>query len=54
MSTSLSEYSKDTKISESAKAKYEEKIKNLESKLLKAQEGNIDHTSAMLELTQDN
>ena len=42
---------KDFKISESAKAKYEEKIRNLEARLLKAQEGKIDNTSAVLELT---
>lgn len=41
-------------MSESAKAKYEDKIQALEAKILKVQEGKLDNTEQMLELTQEN
>ena len=41
-------------LTDSQKAKYEERIKALEAKLAKAQEGKLDNTEKMLEVTQEN
>ena len=41
-------------LSEKERAKYETKIKELETKLSKLQEGKLGKTEAMLEVTQEN
>ena len=53
-SISLTQSTITTALTDNQKAKYEAKIKELETKLSKLQEGKLDKTEAMLEVTQEN